>query len=249
MKARKSGFTLIELLVVIAIIAILAAILFPVFAQARKRAHATSCLSNTKQQGLGMLMYAQDYDEIFPNAAWVKPAADTDWIANAQLGVWLEVIMPYIKNYQLFVCPSRPQEGVGRTWWWGTVKRPIGYGIEWYGVNGMNYGGSNWQGNIAEVNRPANAIMSGEMGWGFMDCHPFAVSVWPYIKMHGPTMNWGMYDGHAKAMKIMATYAPGNSFWNIPDRWPLNGLTEQQLSDWARAVIQSIRDTGFDPQE
>ncbi len=66
---RKSGFTLIELLVVIAIIAILAAILFPVFAQAREQARKTTCLSNLKQLGLGLFMYAQDYDETFPGAA------------------------------------------------------------------------------------------------------------------------------------------------------------------------------------
>src|ERR1044071_10430486 len=67
---KKSGFTLIELLVVIAIIAILAAILFPVFAQARAKARAASCLSNVKQRTMGVLMYAQDYDESFPVWHW-----------------------------------------------------------------------------------------------------------------------------------------------------------------------------------
>ena len=68
----RRAFTLIELLVVIAIIAILAAILFPVFAQAREKARAISCLSNLKQVGIGLMMYTQDYDETYPIAAWQK---------------------------------------------------------------------------------------------------------------------------------------------------------------------------------
>jgi prepilin-type N-terminal cleavage/methylation domain-containing protein/prepilin-type processing-associated H-X9-DG protein len=83
---KRSGFTLIELLVVIAIIAILAAILFPVFAQARAQARKTSCLSNVKQLGLGFMMYVQDYDETFP-IAWGNPA-----------GTWVDTVDPYIKN-------------------------------------------------------------------------------------------------------------------------------------------------------
>jgi len=82
---RSQGFTLIELLVVIAIIAILAAILFPVFAQAREKARAISCLSNTKQIGLGEMMYVQDYDETFP-------------IAWGGYGIWFTQIYPYVKN-------------------------------------------------------------------------------------------------------------------------------------------------------
>lgn len=92
MKARpQSGFTLIELLVVIAIIAILAAILFPVFAQARAKARQTSCLSNNKQIGLAVLMYAQDYDESFPLGAY-----NTD--PNAPVAMWYDFVEPYIKT-------------------------------------------------------------------------------------------------------------------------------------------------------
>jgi prepilin-type N-terminal cleavage/methylation domain-containing protein/prepilin-type processing-associated H-X9-DG protein len=101
---RRNGFTLIELLVVIAIIAILAAILFPVFAQAREKARQASCLSNGKQIGLANRMYAQDYDETnvgsysYPNT----------WRQCPQL-IWADLLQPYVKNTQLFACPSAPR--------------------------------------------------------------------------------------------------------------------------------------------
>jgi prepilin-type N-terminal cleavage/methylation domain-containing protein/prepilin-type processing-associated H-X9-DG protein len=100
----RRAFTLIELLVVIAIIAILAAILFPVFAQARESARATSCLSNTKQIALGQLMYAQDYDEII--IPWEIVNRSIYPIDVQLMGVWTTLIQPYIKNEQLQFCPS-----------------------------------------------------------------------------------------------------------------------------------------------
>jgi prepilin-type N-terminal cleavage/methylation domain-containing protein len=94
---RRKGFTLIELLVVIAIIAILAAILFPVFARARENARRASCQSNLKQIGLGIIQYTQDYDEKFPSSA----------IGGAGNPVgWADAIQPYIKSTQLYQCPS-----------------------------------------------------------------------------------------------------------------------------------------------
>ncbi len=98
--ARHSAFTLIELLVVIAIIAILAAILFPVFARARENARRASCESNLKQVGLGVLQYVQDYDERFPIG--VTAAAAT---AGTPYG-WAEAIQPYLKSTQIYQCPS-----------------------------------------------------------------------------------------------------------------------------------------------
>ncbi len=131
---RKSGFTLIELLVVIAIIAILAAILFPVFARAREKARQTSCLSNVKQLGLGFLMYAQDYDDHLP------PMSNPG-------GRWYVLIDPYIKNRQILRCPSS--------------KFAISYGVSYrnlaedVGAGGRGCG-------LAYIDEPAEALMLGE---------------------------------------------------------------------------------------
>jgi prepilin-type N-terminal cleavage/methylation domain-containing protein len=97
MHTRK-GFTLIELLVVIAIIAILAAILFPVFARAREKARQNSCLSNVKQLGLATMMYAQDYDERMPGSFMTG--------AEAISLYWYQLLYPYIANEQIMLCPS-----------------------------------------------------------------------------------------------------------------------------------------------
>jgi len=127
-RRKTNGFTLIELLVVIAIIAILAAILFPVFAQAREKARQTSCVSNEKQMALSVLMYSQDYDELFPEAFGADPgttgwatiyrlpvpiswAVPADARANAATGNWINSCAPYTKNYQVVHCPSSTNVG------------------------------------------------------------------------------------------------------------------------------------------
>jgi prepilin-type N-terminal cleavage/methylation domain-containing protein/prepilin-type processing-associated H-X9-DG protein len=106
MMKTKKGFTLIELLVVIAVIAILAAILFPVFARARENARRSSCMSNLKQQGLAMIMYAQDYDEHLTaldlaNAGIVLPNG-----SKSSTALWFQMLYPYMKNIQIMNCPS-----------------------------------------------------------------------------------------------------------------------------------------------
>ncbi|MCS6775107.1 MAG: DUF1559 domain-containing protein [Chloroherpetonaceae bacterium] len=117
----RSGFTLIELLVVIAIIAILAAILFPVFAQARESARKASCLSNLRQISTAVFMYAQDYDEIPPETGWDGPCSSPVPDANGYYAVgdayfsgvfsFPIATAPYIKNWQIFSCPSDPDKG------------------------------------------------------------------------------------------------------------------------------------------
>jgi prepilin-type N-terminal cleavage/methylation domain-containing protein/prepilin-type processing-associated H-X9-DG protein len=116
----RHGFTLIELLVVIAIIAILASILFPVFARARENARRSSCQSNLKQIGLGLLQYSQDYDEQMP-PAWI--GTGLVFPGNAR---WMDVAQPYMKSTQVFDCPS------------ATGARYVPYSRFSYGSYGMN---------------------------------------------------------------------------------------------------------------
>src|SRR5688500_13924616 len=100
-RESRSGFTLVELLVVIAVIVILAAILFPVFAQVREKGRQTACLSNVKQMAAGLMMYVQDYDEVFPPVLGFEPGQTYYYQAS-----WMNRLQPYIRNVALFVCPS-----------------------------------------------------------------------------------------------------------------------------------------------
>lgn len=117
--AVRNGFTLIELLVVIAIIAILAAILFPVFAQAREKARQTSCLSNQKQIGLAMMQYVQDYDELYPRVDYFYGSKPIPGAPSSATGAfadrinhyhWWFYLHPYTKTSEVFFCPSRNWE-------------------------------------------------------------------------------------------------------------------------------------------
>lgn len=126
LRRLRKGFTLIELLVVIAIIAILAAILMPVFAQAREKARMTSCLNNLKQIGTAMLQYVQDYDEQLP----------TVWRDDPVIGSMDTYIsmQPYVKNVQVFHCPNRSDTGcggLGNNQSFNPGARCMGYGYNW----------------------------------------------------------------------------------------------------------------------
>jgi prepilin-type N-terminal cleavage/methylation domain-containing protein/prepilin-type processing-associated H-X9-DG protein len=172
-RSRHRGFTLIELLVVIAIIAILAAILFPVFAQAREKARQTSCLSNNKQIALSVLMYVQDYDEMFPISRWwpeydpATPGKDKGWAASVQ---------PYIKNLGVFKCPSDGQglaPAPDSSGWCGVYLSYVGnaYHAGWNGTSAfalgpIGYIGASWMDpsavGLAKMNRPADTILTAE---------------------------------------------------------------------------------------
>ena len=145
----RRAFTLIELLVVIAIIAILAAILFPVFSQARRKVYAASCLSNQRQIATGILMYAQDYDEMLLMGMWGGSASGT-------LCSWPSMIQPYLKNTQVFQCPAAPR-GSGITA--GTIAATNGCGIGNGFVNTYAYnyylGGNNSATGVATSSLPA----------------------------------------------------------------------------------------------
>jgi prepilin-type N-terminal cleavage/methylation domain-containing protein len=119
-REERSGFTLIELLVVIAIIAILAAMLFPVFAQAREKARAIACLSNSRQLATANFMYTQDYDEV------ILPSTNYAVAISDPLRIWPAMVQPYVKNQGVFTCPSA-QNAKFATDWSLRGYAPIGY--------------------------------------------------------------------------------------------------------------------------
>ena len=164
----QKGFTLIELLVVIAIIAILAAILFPVFAQAREKARMTTCLSNLKQIGTGLMMYAQDYDEILPGSkVYANPGHPLfktyDW------ALWVPILDPYVKNKPVYACPSGPNTMVFGP---PTDRFVCNLGYSeyiWSGPSGTV--GSNWASMSVLAGVPAgiaSVAVIADSGWGPM---------------------------------------------------------------------------------
>ena len=230
---RCAAFTLIELLVVIAIIAILAAILFPVFAQAREKARAISCLSNAKQIGLATLMYSQDYDEAvmpeannfsFPGCASGGPCEDDH--------IWRQLLYPYTKNAGIFRCPSNPtnnQDAYGIT----DPSLPGDLNKRSYAVNNrvcapVHVAQSH---QMAEIDKPANKIIISEITADFPDIgspwwsqimdDPNDAFLWgAAFAGHTGTFNCIFFDGHAKAMRPTATVSPVNMWGTFNDNDP-----------------------------
>jgi len=180
---RRRGFTLIELLVVIAIIAILAAILFPVFAQARAKARGASCLSNLKQLTLGMVMYAQDYDETFPQWKWDQSysgGGGGPGPTNDATTLWWNAIYPYVKNVQVYNCPDNNYNFTTRQdghWGWFTsganVTKIVGLNPVFYDAD-IGYGAleplTYDHPKLASQTRPAETLAVADMltslsGW------------------------------------------------------------------------------------
>ncbi|MDX1931694.1 MAG: DUF1559 domain-containing protein [Capsulimonadales bacterium] len=154
---RPTAFTLIELLVVIAIIAILAAILFPVFAQAREKARAVSCLANMKNVGIAILQYNQDYDETYPIA---YQAFNGSFSASRTRMSWPRIIQPYVRNTGIFRCPSEANTtgnvpGTGDT---PETRYPVSYAYNYF--FGGNFSPTGVVGSsLGKVRRPAQTVM------------------------------------------------------------------------------------------
>lgn len=209
------GFTLIELLVVIAIIAILAAILFPVFAQARESARTISCLSNQKQIGTAVIMYLQDYDEKYPwSAINLNDCAgagrgtgcgyseymrrDLPWV-NLRVTAWGwdKLIYPYVKNIQAYKCPSASdgddlygntdESDSGNQWRTGAIQLAINRRVTG-GVNDALYNAGNIKPQAA-LSFPASTILVAES----------SASASTGANMDEKN-GWGWSDGHAKML-------------------------------------------------
>ena len=239
--SRQQGFTLIELLVVIAIIAILAAILFPVFAQAREKARAIACLSNNKQIGNALLMYLQDYDEALPAPDWGAPSATSGpersafaWAGGGtvppgpNLPCWCDLFMPYIKSTDVFKCPD---DGTGKPSAGGVfyVGKPISFGLNtyFYRTPEGNFFGTNYNGSASysKMANPASKIYLAEVESGRGQELVYPARPWGLTR-HNQGSNYLYADGHAKWHK-MPSWNITTTFWN-----DLPTATATQYQQW-----------------
>jgi prepilin-type N-terminal cleavage/methylation domain-containing protein/prepilin-type processing-associated H-X9-DG protein len=207
---KRTAFTLIELLVVIAIIAILAAILFPVFAQAREKARSASCLSNFKQIGTGLIMYIQDWDDNYPNNRLFQYPGGAEGVGK--LVTWKTATAPYVKSIDVYRCPSNkhnkePDETKGDNAF-GLPVFPISYAY-----NGSALWSAATTGTtipLATVPEPARYIMLIESNaafsdyglWGFSDAGNNGKSFFVHPNKQMQAL---YFDGHAKTTRFSQT--------------------------------------------
>ena len=238
---RLKGFTLIELLVVLAIIGLLAALLFPVFSRAREAARGLSCLSNEKQIGTALLLYLQDYDETYPMSRLPDAthplsgcmAPSPLWNPSDQLEGssinWKREIAPYIKNLQIFGCPSNTY-----AWYQGGFNGTVGDESNWayprsqwlpasYAYNGAFFHEAVppcWYGEprvrpryLAEISAPAQLLWVIESRYNYPDLGNWFLTLTApdgrgglgAFQSHNGAINFLFADGHAKRLKLAAT--------------------------------------------
>lgn len=229
----RPGFTLIELLVVIAIIAILAAILFPVFAQAREAARKASCQSNLKQIGTAWMMYAQDYDERTLHNTWNGGGFQKN-------RVWLQRIQPYAKNYGLGRCPSDPYP-------WTALDQEDNVVVT--GSYGMQSWGE-WA--LAEIAAPADYFLA----WDTSRLSWFGNNAWIgeetsdaafewantrfFAARHQDQINMLYADGHVKTARCAQVFPCSNKGWQLDNI----GDNSKTLGCWARAAGTYVANNG-----
>ena len=192
---KKRAFTLIELLVVIAIIAILAAILFPVFAKAREKARQSSCLSNVKQIGLGVMQYIQDYDERFPRGSGYTAVATV--INNS--AEWYINCYPYMKNSQIMTCPSYNNSN-HLVYSGGQSSNALGYGVDYTRNTFLDHNDP-----LATQKEPASVIYltEGTNNYCRLRCNTSEGTNYAWHNArHNEGSNYLFVDGHTKWFKF-----------------------------------------------
>jgi prepilin-type N-terminal cleavage/methylation domain-containing protein/prepilin-type processing-associated H-X9-DG protein len=218
--SNRKAFTLIELLVVIAIIAILAAILFPVFARARENARRASCMSNLKQLALGMMMYSQDYDEKFTqvNAPVVTtpivPGSTFNYYTAGQYwSGWAARIYPYVKSTQVYLCPSNQYNAYG-----------VNYGLPYNCINSAGAYVSYFVNNspsLASFQQPSESLMISEKSSGGGDQYILSAGNYAMAAPHFDGGNIAFVDGHVKWFKF--------EVGNLPAPWPAAVATDAKI--------------------
>jgi prepilin-type N-terminal cleavage/methylation domain-containing protein len=206
---KRTGFTLIELLVVIAIIAILAAILFPVFAQAREKARQSTCLSNFRQIGTAVMMYVEDYDEYYPpnRVSHLPAGGDCTGIGQKMIS-WKTVTLPYVKNVDVYRCPSNPHHNEGDETRKSEPTYPS-FPIS-YAYSSSMLGAGNTALREPSCPEPARYIMLVESQAGCSDMGIWGVNTtWGFtggFYVHPTHRMQAIYcDGHAKSTKFSQT--------------------------------------------
>jgi prepilin-type N-terminal cleavage/methylation domain-containing protein/prepilin-type processing-associated H-X9-DG protein len=212
------GFTLIELLVVIAIIAILAAILFPVFARARENARKSTCQSNLKQMATAAMQYAQDYDETLMRH-FINPSSG--------IYGWVWLLQPYVKNTGIFTCPSKPSAK-----WNGSATTFSGFGYGYFACNNVPNGAPSLIARpLAEIKAPADVVMFSDSS-----SDNYYVIDWDDARVddngevpearHSEGANFAFVDGHVKWVKdgayakrtggeVPLNQAPNPAMWTV----------------------------------
>jgi prepilin-type N-terminal cleavage/methylation domain-containing protein/prepilin-type processing-associated H-X9-DG protein len=263
---HKRGFTLIELLVVIAIIAILAAILFPVFAQARAQARKADCLSNNKQVALGLMMYAQDNDGVLPperetidTANPVDPGFSgagkgSTTVTDPNGCTWRYDIYPYVKNVEVFHCPEDVHNDA---WSEGYLDDSV-YHCHGYTTGDMFHITYAYNGNMLDndagtpldsVATPASEILLIETrefyaDLGLWDLGSDQSGAWGItgagpFNSHNGMLNWSFFDGHCKSLKFAVTLSPQWMWTDTPDQTTFQ-TTIQPIIDKAMYDINTI---------
>lgn len=239
--AIRRGFTLIELLVVIAIIALLAAILFPVFARARENARKTGCMNNLKQIGLAIGQYTQDYDEMFCRTRTGGYTQSPTSGVNGR-ATWHQILLSYTKSIQVYKCPSATNNATFN-WTWDGTRDII---PQSYVANGMNGAGASMGGRqpmaccndtdrstaLAELKSASEVIIVGECiqrSYNDPEYWDDADGLAANFRDHMGKVNFLFCDGHVKALSPLATIQPKN-LWDVTNNPLPTG------SQWATVI-------------